>query len=102
MQKSLQEEGLPVWDRDIKQFVCSNRIPVYNPVDDFLDHLPVWDGKERIRALVGQVPVSNPHWRGMDTRYANCSLPLLVGEQGCGKSTWCLNLSPPELREVKG
>ena len=30
--------------------------------------------------------------------HANSSLPLLVGPQGCGKSTWCRNLLPPSLR----
>ena len=109
-----QEAGLPVWDRDIKRFVNSDRIPSFNPVDAFLRRLPAWDGKERIRQLADQVPVGNTewrnrfyvwflsmvaHWQGRDKEHANCSLPLLVGDQGCGKSTWCLNLLPPELRE---
>lgn len=109
-----QEAGLGVWDRDIKRFVCSDRIETYNPVDDFLSALPRWDGKERIRALADLVPTKNrqwrdrfhtwflsmvAHWQGMDMRHGNCSLPLLSGEQGCGKSTWCLNLLPPQLRE---
>ena len=38
------------------------------------------------------------HWRRRDHLHANSSLPLLVGPQGCGKSTWCRNLLPPTLR----
>lgn len=109
-----QENGLPVWDRDIKRYVNSDRIKEYNPVDNYLDCLPVWDGKERIRGLADLVPTDNAewrnrfriwflsmvaHWKGMDDSHGNCTLPLLSGEQGCGKSTWCLNLLPPQLRE---
>lgn len=38
------------------------------------------------------------HWYRRDHLHANSSLPLLVGPQGCGKSTWCRNLLPPSLR----
>ena len=31
-------------------------------------------------------------------RYANSVSPLLIGAQGCGKSTYCRNLLPPDLR----
>lgn len=44
-----QGEGIPLWDRDISRYIYSNRIPVFNPLEDFLYHLPVWDGKDRIR-----------------------------------------------------
>lgn len=109
-----QEEGIAVWDRDVKRFIHSNRIAVYNPVDEYMKGLPAWDGKERIRELADQVPSDSrewrdrfyiwflsmvAHWKGMDMQHGNCSLPLLIGEQGCGKSTWCLNLLPPCLRE---
>ena len=46
-----QGEGIPLWDRDISRYIYSNRIPVFNPLEDFLYHLPVWDGKDRIRGL---------------------------------------------------
>lgn len=109
-----QAEGLAVWDRDIKRYVHSDKIPFYNPIDDYLNNLPVWDGTDRIRPLADQVPTSTAewrnrfytwflsmvaHWQGIHQTHANSTLPLLVGEQGCGKSTWCLNLLPPVLRE---
>lgn len=38
------------------------------------------------------------HWKGNDKQYANSVSPLLIGAQGCGKSTYCRNLLPPDLR----
>lgn len=108
-----QAEGLPLWDRDVKRYVYSDRAPVYYPLEDYLDNLPAWDGKDHIRALADTLPTENSewrdlfyiwflsmvaHWRRREHLHANSSLPLLVGAQGCGKSTWCRNLLPPSLR----
>ena len=105
-----QAEGIPLWDRDISRYVYSNRVPVYNPLEDFLFNLPEWDGRDRIRPLAQTVPCNNPHWpelfhrwflnmvahwRGMDKRYANSVSPLLVGAQGTRKSTFCRSIMPP-------
>lgn len=108
-----QQEGLNVWDKDIDRYVNSDRVPIYHPIDHFLGNLPAWDGKERIRALAGRVPCDNPvwgdlfyrwflsmvaHWMELDSEHGNSTTPLLVGGQGYGKSTFCLNLLPPVLR----
>ena len=45
-----QSEGIPLWDRDISRYIYSNRIPVFNPLEDYLYDLPHWDGKDRILA----------------------------------------------------
>jgi len=107
-------EGLPSWDVDIKRYVESNRVPSYNPIEDYLLNVGKWDGKDRIRELADRVPCDNPqwrdlfyiwflsmvaHWQQLDRNHANSTLPLLVGDQGSGKSTYCMNLLPPELRE---
>ena len=57
-----QSEGIGVWDRDIDRYLHSNRVPIYNPLEEFLFHLPHWDGKDRIHALANRVPCKNPHW----------------------------------------
>lgn len=107
------QEGIRVWDRDVNRYLSSNRIPLYNPVDEYLYQTGRWDGKDRIRALADLVPCDNPHWRelfyrwflnmvahwrGLDKLHANSTSPLLVGEQGYRKSTFCRILLPPELR----
>ena len=108
-----QAEGLALWDRDVKRYVYSDRVPVFYPLEDYLEYLPEWDGKDHIRALADTLPTANAQWRNLfyiwflsmtahwyrrEHLYANSSLPLLVGPQGCGKSTWCRNLLPPSLR----
>lgn len=108
-----QSEGIAVWDRDVDRYLHSNRVPVYNPLEEFIFNLPNWDGKDRIAELAGRVPCNNPHWkmlfhrwflnmlahwRGIDKNHANSTSPLLVGAQGTRKSTFCRDLIPPELR----
>ena len=107
------QEGIRVWDRDVNRYLASNRVPLYNPVDEYLFHAGRWDGKDRIRALADLVPCNNPHWRelfyrwflnmvahwrGLDKLHANATSPLLVGAQGFRKSTFCRIILPPELR----
>ena len=108
------KEGLKVWDRDVKRYVYSDAVPVFKPIEEYLCDLPRWDGRDRIRELADAVPCNNPfwrdlfyrwflsmvaHWRGYDNRHANSTSPLLVGPQGSKKSTFCLSIMPPELRQ---
>lgn len=109
-----QHEGIPLWDRDVSRYVYSNRVPVFNPLADYLYNLSRWDGQDRISTLAQTVPCNNPHWSPLfhrwflnmvahwrgntDKRFANSVSPLLVGAQGTRKSTFCRNLVPPELR----
>lgn len=114
MTLNITGEGVNAWDADVKRYVESDRIPVYDPIEEYLFALPAWDGKDRIRELARRVKCSNSHWPNqfyiwflsmvahwlqLDRQHANSTLPLLVGNQGCGKSTFCLNILPPELRE---
>lgn len=107
-------EGLNLWDRDVIRYLDSDRIPLYNPIEDFLFGLDIrWDGRDRIRELAKRVPCDNrhwpdlfyrwflnmvAHWRQTDRKYANCTVPLLVGPQAYRKSTFCRSLLPPELQ----
>lgn len=108
-----QKEGLNVWDKDIDRYVNSDQIPQFHPIGSYLANLPAWDGKPHIRAIADRVPNSNPswsdcfyrwflsmvaHWMQLDKDHGNSTTPLLVGDQGCGKSTYCLHLLPPPLR----
>ena len=107
-------EGLSLWDRDVVRYLDSDRIPIFNPIEDFLFGLDVrWDGHDRIREIAARVPCNNrhwadlfyrwflnmvAHWRQTDRKYANCTVPLLVGPQAYRKSTFCWSLLPPELQ----
>ncbi len=109
-----KELGLKSWDKDIARFINSPRIESFDPVNDWLDHLPRWDGKDRIAAVAARVPCDNPHWgrlfrtwllamtahwMGRAGLTGNALTPLLIGRQGCGKSSFCRILLPPELRD---
>ena len=107
-------QGIKCWDKDIKRYVNSNDIPLYDPMDDFLEHLPKWDGKDRVEELARRVKTNYeawPHlfhiwmrsmvamWKGKGQLTGNALVPLLIGRQGCGKSSFCRILLPIDLRE---
>ena len=109
-----KEMGLKTWDRDIARFIESPRIEKFDPVNTWLDSLKPWDGKDRIAELAARVPTSQPHWeyylhvwllgmvahwQGKKSLTGNALVPLLIGRQGCGKSSFCRILLPNELRD---
>ena len=110
----LQMNSIPVWDRDVKRYIYSSYIPVYDPIDHFLTRLGgKWDGRDRIGQLARRVPTDNPQWeswfhtwflamvaqwQGRNPNYGNSVVPLLISEQGNHKSDFCRRLLPPELR----
>ncbi len=111
----LQLAGLTVWDRDVRRFINSTRIRDYNPLEEYLFRQSgKWDGKDHIGALADTVPTDTPQewaawfhtwflamvaqWRGLDRRFGNSIVPLLISKQGLGKSAFCRQLLPPELR----
>ena len=57
-----QQEGLMLWDRDVRRYVYSDRLTDYAPIEGYLKNLPEWDGEDRIRALAARIPCGNPHW----------------------------------------
>lgn len=108
------EEGLDIWDKDVRRYIYSPRVPSYNPLEMFLYNLPTWDGRDRIRALADTVPTKDgewrnrfyiwfismvAHWQKTDRLYANNLVPVLVGGQGISKSTFFRLLLPPVLRD---
>lgn len=106
-------EGIEAFDGEINGYIESNYTPRYNPIEDYIDNLAEWDGKDRIDALAALVPTNNPnwtklfrrwffsmvaHWMDIDHQHANSTAPILIGQQGYRKSTFCRILLPPELR----
>ena len=119
IQKSLTLEvqlaGINVSIKDVRNFLESNFIKNYNPVEEFLfTCYDNWDGKDHIRALARTVPTNNPHWEDWfytwflamveqwhnrtGRQYGNSVAPLLISKQGYNKSTFCRRLIPPQLQ----
>ena len=105
-------EGNP--KSDIIEYVQSEEIPYFNPIKDFLESLPKWDGHNHVARLFGRLPgISTEqmnfltiwlrsavaHWLQMDTLHGNECVPTLIGAQGCGKTTFFKRLLPVPLRE---
>ena len=115
VQKAKQEQitkGSP--KTDIVEVIFSDETPMYNPIWEYLDSLPKWDGQNHMAKLFSRLPgISSEqmdflfiwcrsavaHWRQMDMLHGNECVPTLIGAQGCGKSTFLARLLPPELRE---
>ena len=108
------EQGIRCWDKDIRRFVNSDDIERYDPMNDYLENLPRWDGKDRVTALAERVPTEWDEWThlfhiwmrsmvamwlGKGQLTGNALVPLLIGRQGCGKSSFCRILLPRDLQE---
>ncbi len=49
------EEGVNCMDRDMRRYLGSSRIPSSHPVTAYLEHLPHWDGHDRVSELARSV-----------------------------------------------
>ena len=106
------EKGNP--KTEIMEIINSEEVPLHNPIQDFLNSLPEWDGQNHVAQLFSRLPgISTEqhgflatwlrstvaHWLQLDTIHGNECVPTLIGLQGCGKTTFMTRLLPPHLRQ---
>ena len=99
---------------DIQDLLQSEEVRAYDPILDYLNHLPRWDGQNHVGRLFSRLPgISSEqtgyltvwlrsavaHWLQMDTLHSNECVPTLIGAQGCGKTTFLRRLLPQHLRQ---
>lgn len=111
--EQMEQVGV-AWSIDIELYVRSAIVVDYNPIEDYLSRCPKWDGTDHIRQLARRVPCNTEHWpdwfhrwmlgmvaqwQQLSRDYGNSLVPLLIGNQGTHKSTFCKLILPPSLRE---
>lgn len=90
----------------------SDFIPVYKPIQNYLDRLPVFDNeRDYIKELSEKLITDNQHYCNkyfrywfvslvgcaLDPKFTNHLVLTLKGDQGIGKSTFIRNLIPSSL-----
>ncbi len=99
---------------DIQEYINSEEVVTFDPINDYLTHLPQWDGQNHVARLFSRIPgISSEqlaylsiwlrsavaHWMQIDELHGNECVPTLIGAQGCGKTTFLRRLLPKHLRQ---
>ena len=110
----LAETGMNFNIESLRKLLNSKFVKRYNPFHEYLNHLPVWDGKtDYIDMLSSTVETTNndlfkfafKKWfvamtaSLLDDSIINQTFLLFTGKQGVGKTTWIQNLVPQELKD---
>ena len=98
----------------IERFVQSTLVEQQHPAEEWLSSLSEWDGEDHVYNLSQRIITSNPdwdkrfhkwmlqmvaRWTGCEVKQRDVMMPVLVGQFGFGKTTFCSMLLPPVLRD---
>lgn len=108
------KDGVAMDEKTIDRFVHSTLVEQWNPATDWLDSLPEWDGEDHVFDLSQRIVTSNPdwgsrfhkwllqmvaQWMGHEVQQRDTIVPVLVGQWGYGKTSFCNLILPPPLRQ---
>lgn len=106
-------EGVGLTEALVQRYVESTLIEQWNPAEAWLDSLEEWDGTDRVTALADRIVTSNPdwgsrfhkwmlqmvaRWMGHEVAQRDIIVPVIVGQYGFGKTSFCNMILPPGLR----
>lgn len=109
-----ERDGVAMDEKTIDRFVHSTLVEQWNPATDWLDSLPEWDGEDNVFDLSQRIVTSNPdwgsrfhkwllqmvaQWMGHEVQQRDTIVPVLVGQWGYGKTSFCNLMLPPPLRQ---
>lgn len=112
--RELNKVGINSGPTVLRNLLTSDFTPVYHPFKSYFNGLAPYDGvTDFIGLLADTVSTTNdPFWRYclrkwivamvgclLDNKVVNHTVIIFSGGQGLGKTTWMLNLIPPELRD---
>ena len=108
-----ERDGVMLTDETLDRFVHSTLIDPWNPAREWLESLPEWDGEDHVFDLSQRIVTSNPdwgdrfhkwllqtvaRWMDMEVPHRDIIVPVLVGQWGYGKTSFCNLILPPTLR----
>ena len=107
-------DGVALTEKLIERFVHSTLVEQQHPAEEWLSSLSEWDGEDHVYNLSQRIITSNPdwdkrfhkwmlqmvaRWTGCEVKQRDVMMPVLVGQFGFGKTTFCSMLLPPVLRD---
>lgn len=107
------QKGVQLDADTVERYTQSTLIEPLNPAEEWLGTLPEWDGDDRVEELARRIVTSDTEWpqnfhtwmlqmvarwRGEQVVQRDVTVPMLVGQYGLGKTSFCNLVLPPELR----
>ena len=107
-------DGVALTEKLIERFVHSTLVEQQHPAEEWLSSLSEWDGEDHVYNLSQRIITSNPdwdkrfhkwmlqmvaRWTGCEVKQRDVMMPVLVGQFGFGKTTFCSMLLPLVLRD---
>ena len=106
------DTGKRVLKQDVRDVLNSDFSRLSHPVREYVEALPAWDSRDRVKELCGHVTAQEPQYfewtlhkwlvaavaTWMSDLSSNHEIFVLIGAQGIYKTTFFRHLLPPQLR----